>query len=53
MVFYAWEVPDRLEGGHIAHLVFVLEHDGQIEPHEHEITFCPFTASELRSELSS
>jgi SAM-dependent methyltransferase len=51
VVFYAWEVPDRLEDEHIAHLVFVFEDDGQIEPHEHEITFCPFTASELRERL--
>ena len=50
-VFYAWEVPDRVEDEHIAHLVFVFEDDGQIEPHEHEITFCPFTASELRERL--
>jgi SAM-dependent methyltransferase len=51
LVFYAWEVPDRLEDEHIAHLVFVFENHGQIEPHEHEITFSPFTASELRERL--
>jgi SAM-dependent methyltransferase len=50
-VFYAWEVPGRLEDEHIAHLVFVFEDDGQIEAHEHQITFCPFTAGELRERL--
>jgi SAM-dependent methyltransferase len=51
LVFYAWEVPDRLGDEHIAHLVFVYDNDGQIEPHEHEITFRPFTVSDLRERL--
>jgi SAM-dependent methyltransferase len=51
IVFYAWEIPDRLGDEHVAHLVFVFENDGQIEPHEHRITFCPFTVSELRERL--
>ena len=50
-VLYAWEIPDRLGDEHIAHLVFVFEDDGQIKPHEHQITFHPFTASELRERL--
>jgi hypothetical protein len=50
-VFYAWEIPDRLGDEHIAHLVFVFERGGQIEPHEHVITFRPFTISELRVRL--
>ncbi len=50
-VLYAWEIPDRLGDEHIAHLVFVFENGGQIEPHEHEITFRPFTFSELRERL--
>ncbi|HEY1323313.1 MAG TPA: class I SAM-dependent methyltransferase [Streptosporangiaceae bacterium] len=49
--FYAWEIPDRLGDEHVAHLVFVFENGGQIEPHEHRITFCPFTISELRERL--
>jgi SAM-dependent methyltransferase len=51
LVFYAWEVPDRLGDEHIAHLVFVFETGGQVEPHEHRITFRPFTISELRTRL--
>jgi len=51
LVFYAWEVPDRLGDEHIAHLVFVFDNGGQIEPHEHVITFRPFTIGELRARL--
>ena len=51
VVLYAWEVPDRLGDEHIAHLVFVFENGGQIEPHEHLITFHPFTIGELRERL--
>ena len=51
LVFYAWEIPDRLGDEHIAHLVFVFVNGGQVEPHEHRITFRPFTISELRARL--
>ncbi len=51
VVLYAWEVPDRLADEHIAHLVFVFETGGQIDPHEYQITFRPFTISELRARL--
>jgi SAM-dependent methyltransferase len=51
LVLYAWEVPDRLGDEHIAHLVFLFEDGGRIEPHEHLITFRPFTISELRARL--
>jgi SAM-dependent methyltransferase len=51
LVLYAWEVPDRLGDEHIAHLVFVFENGGQIEPHEYQITFRPFTIGELRARL--
>ena len=51
LVFYAWEIPDRLGDEHIAHLVFVFETGGRIEPHEYQITFRPFTISELRERL--
>jgi SAM-dependent methyltransferase len=50
-VLYAWEMPDRLGDEHIAHLVFIFDSDGQIEPHEYQITFRPFTISELRERL--
>jgi hypothetical protein len=51
LVIYAWEVPDRLGDEHIAHLVFVFDNGGQIEPYEHVVTFRPFTISELRTRL--
>jgi SAM-dependent methyltransferase len=51
LVLYAWEVPDRLGDEHIAHLVFAFENGGQVEPHEYQITFRPFTISELRERL--
>jgi len=51
LALYAWEIPDRLGEEHIAHLVFLFDNDGQIEPHEHKIAFCPFTISELRARL--
>lgn len=51
LVLYAWEVPDRLSEAHIAHLVFVFDDGGRIESHEHQITFQPFTISELRERL--
>jgi SAM-dependent methyltransferase len=50
-VLYAWEIPDRLGDEHTAHLVFIFDNDGQIEPHEYQITFRPFTISELRERL--
>ena len=51
LVFYAWEVPDRLGEEHVAHLVFAFEAGGRIEPREYRITFRPFTISELRARL--
>jgi SAM-dependent methyltransferase len=49
--FYAWEIPDRLGDEHTAHLVLVFEDGGRVEPHEHVITFRPFTLSELRERI--
>ncbi len=51
VVFYAWEIPDRLGDEHIAHLVFVFDNGGQAETHEYRITFRPFTIDELRERL--
>jgi SAM-dependent methyltransferase len=50
-VLYAWEIPDRLGDEHVAHLVFVYENGGQIDPHEYRLTFRPFTIGELRGRL--
>lgn len=50
-VLYAWEIPDRLGEEHMAHLVFVFDDGGQLEVHEHQITFHPFTIIELRERL--
>jgi len=51
VVLYVWEVPDRLGDDHTAHLVFVFDNGSQVEPHEHLITFRPFTISDLRERL--
>ena len=52
LVFYAWEVPDRLDDEHVAHMVFVFEDGDRVESHEHVITFRPFTVSELRERIA-
>jgi SAM-dependent methyltransferase len=49
--FYAWEIPDRLGDEHTAHLVLVFEDGDRAEPHDHVITFRPFTLSELRERI--
>jgi len=51
VVLYAWEVPDRLDQEHIAHLVFVFEDGDRIEPREYRLSFRPFTLGELRARL--
>jgi hypothetical protein len=51
VVLYAWEIPDRFGEEHIAHLVFVFDDGGRIDPHEYPITFHPFTIGELRARL--
>jgi hypothetical protein len=51
IVLYAWEIPDRLDQEHVAHLVFLFEDGGRIEPREHRIGFYPFTPGELRERL--
>ena len=51
VVLYAWEVPERLEEEHIAHLVFLFEDGDRIEPHEYRLSFRPFTLGELRERL--
>ena len=51
VVLYAWEVPDRFEEEHVAHLVFLFEDGDRIEPHEYRLSFRPFTVSELRERL--
>ncbi len=51
VVFYAWEIPERLRDEHIAHLVFIFEDGDQIDAHEYRIAFRPFTISELRERL--
>ena len=51
LVLYAWEVPDRLDQEHIAHLVFLFEDGDRIEPHEYQLSFRPFTLRDLRERL--
>jgi SAM-dependent methyltransferase len=49
---YAWEIPDRLEDEHIAHITFVLDHSGRLETHEYPVGFYPFTLATLRERLA-
>jgi SAM-dependent methyltransferase len=51
LTFYAWEIPERLEGEHVAHIVFVFEDGDRTETREHPISFRPFTVGELRERL--
>jgi SAM-dependent methyltransferase len=51
VLLYAWEVPDRLDQEHIAHIVFLFEDSDRIEPHEYRISLLPVTLSELRVRL--
>jgi glycine/sarcosine N-methyltransferase len=51
VVLYAWELPDRLDEEHVAHLVFLFEDGDRIEPHEYQLSFRPFTLGELRLRL--
>ncbi|MGN6793021.1 MAG: class I SAM-dependent methyltransferase [Streptosporangiaceae bacterium] len=48
VVLYAWEVPDRLDQEHIAHVVFLFEDSDRIEPHEYRVSLLPVTLGELR-----
>jgi len=51
LTFYAWEIPERLQDEHVAHIVFVFEDGDRVETREHRISFCPFTVGELRERL--
>jgi SAM-dependent methyltransferase len=51
VVLYAWEVPDRFDQEHIAHLVFLSEDGDRVEPHEYRLSFRPFTFTDLRERL--
>jgi SAM-dependent methyltransferase len=51
LTFYAWEIPERLEDEHVAHIVFLFEDGDRVETREHPISFRPFTVGELRERL--
>ena len=51
VMFYAWEVPDRLDQEHVAHIVFLFEDGDRIDPHEYRISLLPVTVAELRERL--
>jgi glycine/sarcosine N-methyltransferase len=51
VTLYAWEIPDRLEDEHVAHIVLLFEDGDRIEPHQYRIGFRPFTLGELRERL--
>jgi glycine/sarcosine N-methyltransferase len=51
VVLYAWQVPDRLDQEHIAHLVFLFEDGDRLVPRQYQLSFRPFTLRELRERL--
>jgi SAM-dependent methyltransferase len=51
VTLFAWEIPDRLDEEHVAHLMFLFENGDQIEPREYELTFRPFTVAELSERI--
>jgi SAM-dependent methyltransferase len=53
VVLYAWEIPDRLDQEHVAHIVLIFEDGDRLEPREYRIGFHPFTAGELRERLQA
>jgi SAM-dependent methyltransferase len=49
--FYAWEIPERLEDEHVAHIVFAFEDGDRVLTREYPVSFRPFTLAELRARL--
>jgi len=49
--FYAWEIPERLEDEHVAHIVFTFEDGDRVLTREYPVSFRPFTVAELRERL--
>jgi SAM-dependent methyltransferase len=48
---YAWEIPERLEDEHVAHIVFTFEDGDRVLTREYPVSFRPFTVAELRERL--
>jgi hypothetical protein len=53
IVLYAWEIPDRLDQEHVAHIVLIFQDGSRIEPREYRIGFHPFTVGDLRERLEA
>jgi len=51
VTLYAWEVPDRLDQEHVAHIVFLFEDGDRVEPREYRVSLFPVTLAELRERL--
>jgi len=51
VVLYAWEIPERLDQEHVAHVVLIFEDGSRLEPREYRIDFYPFTLGDLRERL--
>jgi SAM-dependent methyltransferase len=51
LMFYAWEMPERLDQEHIAHIVFLFEDGGEVESREHRVALLPVTLAGLRERL--
>jgi SAM-dependent methyltransferase len=53
IVLYAWEIPDRLDQEHVAHIVLIFEDGSRIRPREYRIGFYPVTLGELRERFEA
>ena len=53
IVLYAWEIPERLDQEHVAHIVLIFEDGSRLEPREYRIGFYPITLGELRERLKA
>jgi hypothetical protein len=51
IVLYAWEIPDRLDQEHVAHIVLIFEDDSRVEPHEYRIGFHPSRSANCANDL--
>jgi SAM-dependent methyltransferase len=51
VTFYAWEIPERLDQEHVAHIVFVFENGERAEAHEYQVRLLPVTLGDLRHRL--
>jgi glycine/sarcosine N-methyltransferase len=50
---YVWTYDDSWDAPHHVEIVFLVESDGRLEAHRHELTFWPFRVGDLRERLAA